>query len=39
MWIVIGKKKNKKAMLSNTELMDKEEEGDKGDGGPKEKEC
>ncbi len=32
MRIVIGKKKNKKAMLSDTESMDKEGEGDKGDG-------
>ncbi len=31
MWIVIGKKKNKKAMLSETELMDEEGEGDKDD--------
>jgi hypothetical protein len=38
MRIVIGKKKNKKAMLSDTELMDKEGEGDKGNGGPREKE-
>jgi hypothetical protein len=32
MRIVIGKKKNKKAMLSDTESMDEGGEGDKGDG-------
>jgi hypothetical protein len=33
MRIVVGKKTNKKAMLFDTESMDKEGEGDKGDGG------